>query len=102
VKLSYTLPALAGLEAILDYIDSHSPQGAARVKSRIQAMIDLLLLHPLMGARTSDPAIRRMSVPPYPYLVFYEAADDELIIHAIRHAARKPSSMPGSGELETW
>jgi toxin ParE1/3/4 len=91
-------PALDDLDAILAYIDRQSPQGAARVKNRIQAIINLLLLHPLIGTRTDDPATRRMTTPPYPYLVFYEATDDELIIHAIRHAARNPSSMPASGE----
>jgi len=96
VKLRYTLPALADLDEILDYIDGKSPQGAARVKGRIESIINLLLTHPLVGKRTDDPSIRRMATPPYPYLVFYEATDDELIIHAIRHAARKPSSMPGS------
>ena len=43
VKLRYTLPALADLGAILDYIAAHSPQGARRVQARIQALIDLLL-----------------------------------------------------------
>jgi toxin ParE1/3/4 len=37
-----------------------------------------------------------MTVTPYPYLVFYEATDAEIIIHAVRHAARDPSGMPGS------
>jgi hypothetical protein len=37
VRLCYTVPALADLNAILDYIDAHSPQGARRVQARIQA-----------------------------------------------------------------
>jgi hypothetical protein len=41
---------------------------------RIQAIIDLLL----------------------PYVIFYEATEAELIIHAIRHSARDPSSMLGA------
>jgi hypothetical protein len=57
---------------------------------------DLLLQHPNIRTRTSDPAIRRMTTTPYPYLVFFEAADTEIIIHAVRHAARDPSGMPGS------
>lgn len=97
MKLRYTVPALADLEAILDYIDQHSPQGALRVKARIQTIINLLLLHPRIGAPTDDPVILRMTTPPYPYLVFYEATADEIIIHAVRHGARDPSSMPGSG-----
>lgn len=96
MKLRYTLPALADLDAVLDYIAVHSPQGARRVQARIQALTDLLLLHPNIGRRTDDPAIRRLTVTPYPFLVFYEATESEIIIHAVRHAARDPSGMPGS------
>jgi plasmid stabilization system protein ParE len=62
----------------------------------MRATIDLLLPHPNIGTRTDDPAIRRMTTPPYPYLVFYEATEAELIIHAVRHAARDPIGMPGT------
>jgi toxin ParE1/3/4 len=55
VKLCYTLPALAGLNSVLDYIAAHSPQGARRVQARIQAIIDLLLWYPGIGTRTNDP-----------------------------------------------
>ena len=96
VKLRYTLPALADLSSTLDYIAAHSPQGAKRVQARIQAIIDLLLIYPSIGTRTDDPNIRRLTTPPYPYLVFYEVTATEIIIHAVRHAARDPSGMPGS------
>jgi plasmid stabilization system protein ParE len=66
-----------------------------RVKRRVEAIIDLLLLHPFVGAATDDPSIRRIITRPYSYLVFYEATENDLIIHAIRHAARDPSSMSG-------
>ena len=96
VKLRYTLPALADLSSILDYVAAHSPQGARRIQARIQAIIDLLLIHPHIGTRTDDPVIRRLTTPPYPYLVFYEATEAEIIIHAVRHAVRDPSGMPGA------
>ena len=70
MRLRYTLPALADLSAILNYIAAHSPQGARPVQARIRALTDLLLLHPYIGRRTNDPAIRRMTTTPYPYLVF--------------------------------
>jgi toxin ParE1/3/4 len=57
-----------------------------RVQARIQAL----------RRRTSDPTIRRMTTTPLPYLVFYEITETEIIIHAVRHAARDPSGMPGS------
>ena len=96
MRLRYTHPALADLSAILDYIATHSPQGARRVQARIKALTDLLLLHPRIGRRTQDPAIRRITTTPYPYLVFYEVTASEIIIHAIRHAARDPSGMTGA------
>lgn len=96
MRLRYTRPALTDLDAILEYVAIHSPQATARVHTRIQAIIDLLLSHPHVGARTDDPTIRRVNTSPYPYLIFYEIAEDEIIIHAVRHGARDPSSMPGA------
>ena len=60
----------------------------------MRSVIDLLLAHPHIGRQTSDPAIRRITASPYPYLIFYEASADEIIIHAIRYSARDPSGMP--------
>jgi toxin ParE1/3/4 len=60
------------------------PQGARRVQIRLQAIIDLLLLHPGIGTRTDDPTVRRMTALPYPYLIFYEATETELIIQGFR------------------
>jgi len=91
MRLRYTLPALADLASILDYVADRSPQGAARVHTRIRAVTDLLLRYPQAGAVTDDPTIRRMTTTPYPYLIFYEATDAEIIIHAVRHGARDPS-----------
>lgn len=52
-----------------------------RVHARLKDSTDLLLLHPNVGTRTDDPTIRRMTASPYPYLIFYEVADAEVIIH---------------------
>jgi hypothetical protein len=29
---------------------------------------------------------------PHPYLIFYEATEDEIVIHGVRHGARRPST----------
>ncbi len=91
MRLRYTLPALADLESVLDYIAARSPRGAARIHSRIRSITDLLLRFPLAGAATDDPSIRRMTTTPYPYLIFYEVTDAEIVVHAVRHGARDPS-----------
>ncbi len=97
MRLRYTIPALADLDAILEYIATQSPQGAARIQTRLKRMVDLLTTYPKLGAPTEDRIMRRLPTPPYPYLIFYEATEAEIIVHAIRHAARNPSEMPGSG-----
>jgi toxin ParE1/3/4 len=93
VKLRYTLPALADLSSILDYIAARSPQGARRVQSRVHTIVDLLVLHPHIGTRTDAPTIRCMTTSPYPQLSFYEATETEVIIHTVRHSARDPFGM---------
>ncbi|MEO6780186.1 MAG: type II toxin-antitoxin system RelE/ParE family toxin [Bradyrhizobium sp.] len=84
MKLRYTLPALADLDSILDYIAAVSPLGAMRVQKRIQDVIELLPAHPDIGIRTDDPVIRRLTTPPYPFLVFYEVTEKD-------HHPRGPS-----------
>lgn len=94
MKLRYTLRAAAELDEILAYIDERSPQGARNVKVRVHEMIALLLQHPHAGPLTSKSRLRRMVAYPYPYLIFYRATETEIIIHGVRHSARRPSSMP--------
>jgi toxin ParE1/3/4 len=47
VKVRYTRRAFRQMNAILEYIDDHSPQGARSVKQRLQAAIDLVAAHPI-------------------------------------------------------
>jgi toxin ParE1/3/4 len=95
LKLRYTPQGALELEAVLHYIAERSPQGAKKVQIRIQEMINFALRHPHAGTRTRRRGFRRLVAHPYPYLIFYEADEDEIIVHGIRHAVRRPSSMPG-------
>lgn len=94
VKLRFTPKALAELDEILDGIAEKSPPGAGRVGARMKTMMGLLLDYPTAGQRTSIGTMRRVLVTPYPYLIFYEASETEVIITGIRHAARDPRTMP--------
>lgn len=94
LKLRYTPRGAAELDEVLAYIAKRSPQGARRVKTRIQAIINLLLQRPSAGQLTSKGRLRRIVASPYPYLIFYQITDDEIVIHGVRHGARNPSSMP--------
>src|SRR6476619_5452523 len=64
MRLRYTLPALADLASILDYVVDPYPN------SRCHRSV---LRYPLAGAVTDDPTVRRMMTKPYPYLIYYGA-----------------------------
>ena len=95
VKVRFTRPALADLDNVSDYLGPRSPLGLSRVLRRIRSLIETLPDHPYLGKQTVDPTIRRLTASPYPYLVFYEVTDTEIIVHAVRHGARDPGTMPG-------
>lgn len=96
MKIRFTRPALHDLDGILEHIAARSPLGAGRVHARIKDVLELLTQHPRIGVQTADPTIRRINAAPYPYLIFYEIGSDDVIIHAVRHSARDPRSMPGA------
>jgi plasmid stabilization system protein ParE len=92
VKIRYTARALAQLDEIYSYIETHNPGAAKRVKSRIKQSIGRLVRHPYSCRPTENPAIRVLAVVRYPYLVFYsvDEAANEVHILRIRHSARDP------------
>ena len=90
MNLRYTPKALAELADILAYVAERSPQGARKVQARMQAITALLAQYPHCGQLTSESGLRRIVTPPYPYLIFYEATAEEVVIIGVRHAAREP------------
>jgi toxin ParE1/3/4 len=89
-RLRFTLPAAKQIDRVFDYIEERNPQGARNVQTRIQQMMHLLLEHPNAGSATSRSGMRRIVVFPFPYAIFYRVSDDEIIIHGVRHTARRP------------
>jgi plasmid stabilization system protein ParE len=94
VKVLYTTAALRELDGILETIAADAPRAAAKVQARLRTMIDLLPRHPNIGWMTSRTGMRRMLASPYPYLAFYRVTDIAIVIHGVRHGARRPSTMP--------
>ena len=90
MKVRYTRRAFHQMYAILDYIEDHSPQGARHVKQRLQAAVELVAAHPHNGPLPGKRDLRRVVVNPYPYFIFYRVTPDAIIIHGVRHAARRP------------
>ncbi len=70
MKLVFTRRAARQIDAIIGYIAEQSPQGAFRVRERLQIVTSLLTHHPYIGQATDLEGVRRITVSPYPYLVF--------------------------------
>ncbi len=90
MRLRYTTRAAAQIDAALVYVAARSPQGARRLRARVETITELLRRHPLAGRETSNPLVRRIVVTPYPYLIDYHLTASEIIILRFRHAARAP------------
>jgi toxin ParE1/3/4 len=89
VKVRYTRRAFRQMNTVLDYIVKRSPRGADNVKIRLQAAIELLADHPQSGRVTNAAGLRRIVANPYPYVIFYQPTATEIVIHSVRHAARR-------------
>ena len=94
MRLRVTRRAATQIEKTLAYIEAESPQGANQVRARIQTLFLLLAQHPYAGQATDLPGVRRLTLSPYPYLIFYRVTDSEVIIQRMRHASRRPRSAP--------
>jgi toxin ParE1/3/4 len=90
VKVRYTRRAIRQLTDILDYIEARSPQGAESVKRRLKAAVDLLADFPESGRATNKGDLRRLVANPYPYVIFYRTDAAGVVIHGVRHTARRP------------
>ena len=89
MRLRVTRRAATQIEKALDYIEADSPQGANRVRERIQTLFRLLEQHPYAGQATDLPGVRRLTLSPYPYLIFYRVTDSEVIVQRVRHTSRR-------------
>ena len=90
MRIRYTFAAFAELREIVAYVSSRSPRGARKVYARIRHSIGLLADFPFIGTPTDEPSIRRTLALPYPYVIYYEVTADEIVIHSVRHARRRP------------
>ena len=87
MKLRYGRGALSDLEDIFAYIAADNPDAAARLVERIEDVAKRIAVSPFLGQATSRPGFRRFPVGNY--LIVYEVGRDEVIIHYVRHGARR-------------
>lgn len=88
LRLELTTCAKRDLSRIRRYIARRNPKAAESVRLRIRESLRRLSEFPESGHSTDNPEIRILSVPRYPYLVFYGVQTDAVVIHHIRDTRR--------------
>jgi toxin ParE1/3/4 len=86
MKLRFERGALADLDEIFSYIAVDNREAAARLVVRFEQVAARIAEQPYLGEATRKPRFRRFPVGNY--LIVYEIASDEVIIHYVRHGAR--------------
>jgi len=87
MKLRYERGALADLDEIFAHIAADNPDAAARLVARIEQAVERIAASPCIGEATLKGGFRRIVVRNY--LIVYEVADKEVVIHYVRHGARR-------------
>ena len=90
MRVRFTPRARDDLEAILQYLDERSPQGAMSVKRTLRKTIDLIGQYPQSGRLSEMTETRVLPAGRYPYLIYWSVEAGEVWIVHIRHAKREP------------
>jgi addiction module RelE/StbE family toxin len=87
MRLRYERGALADLAEIFSYIAADNREAAARLVARIEGAARQVAANPRIGEATRNPRFRRISIGNY--LIVYEVGSDDVVIHYVRHGARR-------------
>ncbi|MGA6966730.1 MAG: type II toxin-antitoxin system RelE/ParE family toxin [Xanthobacteraceae bacterium] len=93
MRVRYERGALADLDEIFAYIARDNPKAAGDLVARIEQAIARIAETPYLGEATRKSGFRRFPVGNY--LIVYEVGQDEVVIHYVRHGARR---RPWEGE----
>jgi addiction module RelE/StbE family toxin len=89
MRVRFTKGAFADLEEIHSYIAADNPVAAAAVVRRVEQLLARLADFPAIGHPSERQGFRVLPLGRYPYLIFYEVTDTAVVIHHVRHGARR-------------
>jgi addiction module RelE/StbE family toxin len=92
MRVRFTRPAQADLQAIHAYVLRDNPPEASRLISRLIESAWALGDAPYMGRETDEPNARVLVIPRLRYLIFYMIESDEVRITHVRHTSRRGPS----------
>jgi toxin ParE1/3/4 len=89
LEIVWSRRALDRLEEIRVFVARDKPDAAARLATRIVALVDLLGEHPQLGRAGSEPGVRELVLGGTPYLIFYRVRGKRIKILTIWHASQR-------------
>lgn len=88
MRLRYAPRARTDIAAIHEYIAEHNRSAATAVVRQIRSTSVLLARYPGLGRETDIPGVRVFPIARYPYLVYHQVRNNEVVILHVRHGRR--------------
>jgi toxin ParE1/3/4 len=88
MRVLFVPPTNVQLQEIHAYVAGDNLAAADAIVSRIEYLTGLLADNPYMGRKLTRGRRRRLTITPYPYLIYYEVVGDTVRILRVCHAAR--------------
>jgi len=92
VEIVWSTLARARLREIRDFVAQDKPEAAARLATRIVAVVEALKTHPRLGRLGVEPATRELVIGNTPYIVMYRVRGERVVIGTIWHGKQKRRS----------
>jgi toxin ParE1/3/4 len=89
MRVRFTRPSQADLDAIYTYVSRENPAAATRLVTRLIDRALALASTPYEGREIDEPNGRVIIIPRYRYFIFYAIEGDEIHITHIRHTSRR-------------
>jgi toxin ParE1/3/4 len=88
MRVRYSPRSIEDLDNIRRHITKDNPSAAWVVASFIRRSIRQLEEWPYRGRATNRENVRRLVVTNYPYVVYYHANDERVLILTVMHSAQ--------------
>ena len=89
VEIVWSPLALTRLREIRAYVAKDKPEAAARLATRIVAVVEALREHPYLGRTGAEPNLRELVIGGTPYVVPYRVHSGRVVISTIWHGKQQ-------------
>lgn len=89
IEIVWSPLARARLQEIRAYVGLDKPDAAARLATRIVAVVEALRNHPHLGRAGAEPGVRELVIGGTPYVVLYRVRGKRVTISTIWHGGQR-------------